>query len=227
MTKIPSKPNTDRPRRTQAERSDAMRNRLIEATLDCLKIEGYSGATVGKIAGRAQVSHGAPMHHFVSKAALIAAAAETLIRRVYVQLGHAIVQAGTGEGRLDDMVFAVWRSVFSRRDYVVMLELLTASRHDEELASIMHTLWSAAYGTISAAAEHYFEPIKEGTNVRQIMILTQWLMRGMTQDIHLVKDEQIFERFLKVWCDMLSQHIRPRLDVTTPPPKPSYWDSGL
>jgi len=66
--------SNEKPRRTQAERSEAMRTRLIEATLQCLETEGYAGTTVTKIVEAAQVSRGAPVHHFPSKAALIAAA---------------------------------------------------------------------------------------------------------------------------------------------------------
>ena len=48
-------PSTERPlpahgnkaeRRTQAERSETMRQRLIEATLECLVSEGYAGITI-------------------------------------------------------------------------------------------------------------------------------------------------------------------------------------
>ena len=77
------KPGTggQRPRRTQAERSDAMRRRVLDATLECLQKDGYARTTVGRIIEVAGVSRGAPLHHFPSKSALIAAAAERLIRR--------------------------------------------------------------------------------------------------------------------------------------------------
>ena len=60
-------------RRSQVERSEAMRQRLIEATLQCLVNDGYAGTTISKIVDAAQVSRGAPVHHFTSKAALIEA----------------------------------------------------------------------------------------------------------------------------------------------------------
>ena len=67
-------------RRSQAERSEQMRRRLIDATITCLAKDGYVKTTIRRIAGRAKVSHGAAGHHFPNKAALIAAAAEELVR---------------------------------------------------------------------------------------------------------------------------------------------------
>lgn len=220
----PTPPSARRQRRTQAERSDAMRTRLIEATLDCLYTDGYAATTVGKIVERARVSRGAPVHHFPSKAALIEAAAETLIRRVYVQLGQAIGRVEESDNRLEEIVLASWRSVFGARENAVLLELMVASRHDEELAAMMLRLWTAAYGTVRAAADHYFVPLQEDDNVRQLMVLTQWLLRGMAQDTHLIKSEHIFEHFLKLWCHMLSLHMRAKPGVTEPPPRPEFWD---
>lgn len=219
-----SKPAT---RRTQAERSDAMRTRLVDATLDCLHTEGYAGTTVGKIVERAKVSRGAPVHHFPSKAAMIEAAAEALIRRTYVQLGQIIGRVGESDNRLEDIILESWRSLFGARENAVMLELMVASRHDEELAAMMLKLWTAAYGTIRATAEHYFEPLHASDNVRQLMILTQWLLRGMVEDNHLIKDENIFEHFLKLWCRVLGSHMRAKPGVNTPPPRPEFWDSAL
>lgn len=214
-------------RRTQAERSEAMRTRLIEATLDCLESDGYTGTTVSKIVQRAKVSRGAPVHHFPSKAALIEAAAETLVRRIYIQLGHAISLIGDSNNRLEDIILHSWRSVFGARENAVMLELMVASRHDEEMAAMMRKLWKVGYGTIRAAADHYFEALNEGDSVAQLMSLTQWLMRGMMLDGHLITNKNIFEHFLKLWCRLLSLHMRPRAGVITPPPKPEFWESSL
>ena len=220
--------NTTSPtRRTQTERSEAMRARLLEATLSCLETEGYAGTTISKIVERAKVSRGAPVHHFPSKNALIEAAAEQLIRRLYIQLGHTIRQVGESEDRLRDIIINSWKTIFGTRENAVMLELMVASKHDAQLEVMMHKLWSVGYGTIRVAAEHYFEPLCDADDVRGVMILTQWLLRGMAMDRHLIKDERLFEHFLTLWCRMLALHIRPKAGVTQPPPKPEFWDSRL
>lgn len=214
-------------RRTQAERSAQMRQRLMEATLDCLEQEGYAGTTVSRIVDRAQVSRGAPVHHFPSKAALIAAAAEWLIRRLYAQLGQAILELPESDHRLEDIILRCWRKVFGRRENAAMLELMLASRHDPELADMMRNLWTAGYNTIKVAADHYFEPLHPEDNVRHWMTLTQWLLRGMSLDLHLVNDPQIFEHFIVLWTRLLATQLRPRPGVSGPPPRPAQWDKSV
>lgn len=214
-------------RRTQTERSEAMRSRLVEATLDCLASEGYAATTISKIVEKAQVSRGAPVHHFPTKNALIAAAAEQLIRQLYVRMGHAIKRVDESDDRLRDIIMVSWKEVFGTRESTVLLELMIASTHDEQLAEAMHKLWATGNATLSVAAEHYFEPLSADDDVRQLMILTQWLLRGMSMDRHLVDGEYVFEHFLALWSRVLALHIRAKPGVTQPPPKPEFWDSTL
>jgi AcrR family transcriptional regulator len=61
-------------RRTQEERTSAMRHRLLEATIDCLVEYGYAGTSTTRVVERAGVTRGAQVHHFPTKAALVAAA---------------------------------------------------------------------------------------------------------------------------------------------------------
>ena len=70
-------------RRTQAERTAATRSRLLElATIDCLIDVGYARATTTLIAERAgRLSREPQLHHFPSKAALVAEAVDHLARR--------------------------------------------------------------------------------------------------------------------------------------------------
>jgi AcrR family transcriptional regulator len=149
---------SEKPRRTQAERSEAMRTRLIEATLQCLETEGYAGTTVTKIVEAAQVSRGAPVHHFPSKAALIAAAAEHLMRKIYVQLGVAMRHLDESEDKLTELIMISWKQVFGTTENAVILELIVASRRDSELATMLQKLWMSAFNTLGTAAEHYLNP---------------------------------------------------------------------
>lgn len=215
---------TSSPRRTQAERSQAMRTRLIEATLDCLEHEGYAGTTVAKIVERAGVSHGAPLHHFASKAALIDAAADHVLRRIYIKLGHIMSELRPGQSQLENFILEAWHSLFGKRDGTILLELMVASRREDEIASLLLKLWTAAYDTLVVASNHYLEPITDGMPVHQLMVLTQWLFRGMAQDSHMVRDPSVMDHYLRLWSRLLAQHMQARPGVTTLPPRPPRWD---
>lgn len=214
-------------RQTQEQRSDAMRERIIQAVLTCLEKEGYTGTTISRIVEIAGVSRGAPLHHFPSKAAMIAAAAEHLIRQQYIQLGQAIGKLHGSEDRLEELIFGAWKSVFDKPDYIPFMQLLAASQHDQELATILQRVWTSSHLIVGNAADHYLEPTEDNTNVRSMVILTQWLLRGMALDLHIVADKTLFDRYLKLWSNMIALHLRARAGVTTPPPYPLEWDQPL
>lgn len=218
-------------RRTQAERSEAMRERLVDATLKCLVSEGYAGTTVSKIVATAQVSRGAPVHHFPHKAALIEAAAEKLVRHFYIELGRIMLSLEDSDDRLHKLITVGWRNLMATPQTTALLELLVASRHEPELAAVMRTLWAACYRTTQTAADHYLEPVAPGANVSDFMILTQWLLRGMAEDYQLTGHQPnsaaFFDRYLGLWSTLLATHLRARPGVTTPPPRPEHWDSSL
>lgn len=225
--KLNDTPTSNKPRRTQAERSEAMRTRLIEATLRCLETEGYAGTTVTKIVEAAQVSRGAPVHHFPSKAALIAAAAEHLMRKFYVQLGVAMRHLDESEDKLTALIMVTWKQVFGTSENTVILELIVASRRDEELATMLQKLWVSAFNTLGTAAEHYLIPNSPKDNVRHLMILTQWMLRGMAMDKHLVFSESVIEYYVRLWCRVMTSHLHAKPNINTPPPRPEFWDSSL
>lgn len=218
-------------RRTQAERSEAMRERLVDATLQCLVSEGYAGTSVSKIVAAAQVSRGAPVHHFPHKAALIEAAAEKLVRHFYIELGKIMLSLEDSGDRLHKLITVAWRNLMATPHTTALLELLVASRHEPELATVMRTLWAACYDTTETAARHYLEPAGPQDNVTDFMILTQWLLRGMAEDYQLTGQDPragaFFDRYLNLWATLLAQHLRARPGVTTPPPRPPHWDSSL
>ena len=217
----------ENPRRTQAERSETMRLRLIEATVLCLESEGYAGTTVSTIVTVAGVSRGAPIHHFPTKASLIEATAEHLIRKLYVCLGKAVASLSDSDDRLADMILASWREIFGTRESMALMELMTASRRDAELASVLRTLWDAGYAVLDAATKHYFEPCDNDMNATHLFVLTHWLLGGMALERHLTDGEHVVEHFLQLWCQVLSAHLRPKVGVTTPPPKPALWHTTL
>ena len=73
-------------RRTQAERSTATRQALVEAAIRRLIAEGYAGATVRNIARESGVSPGAVQYHFKSKEDIAIAALTHLFEEVALRL---------------------------------------------------------------------------------------------------------------------------------------------
>src|SRR4051812_4561472 len=122
-----------RARRTNVERSNSTRTRLLEATLDCLVDLGYAGTTTTEVADRAGVSRGAQLHHYPTKAELVTAAVEHLCDRLDAEFRQAITKVPEGPGRNAAAVDLLW-SMISGHTFVAWLELTVAARTDPELA---------------------------------------------------------------------------------------------
>src|SRR5680860_83472 len=76
---------------SQEERTRAMRQRLLEATVECLVEFGWSGTSTTLVSKRAGVSRGAQLHHFPSKQDLVVAAVEHIAERRRSELESAAV----------------------------------------------------------------------------------------------------------------------------------------
>ncbi len=68
-------------RRSNAERSAATQNRLLDATIECLIERGWAGTSTTEIVRRAGVSRGAQVHHYPTKEDLVVAAVQHLVER--------------------------------------------------------------------------------------------------------------------------------------------------
>ncbi|HEX7323103.1 MAG TPA: TetR/AcrR family transcriptional regulator [Mycobacterium sp.] len=65
-------------REPKQDRSRATRQRLLEATIECLAELGWTSTTVSVVAERAGVSRGAAQHHFPTREDLVLAALEVM-----------------------------------------------------------------------------------------------------------------------------------------------------
>jgi AcrR family transcriptional regulator len=126
-----------RPKRlTQSERSAATRRALLDATIACVIELGYENATTGEISEFAGLSRGAHLHHFQTRAALIGAAVEDLIKRVAADLAAEVERLPEGAGRQGEALDMLWRT-FNGPLLMAVLELSVHARTDAELRSYL------------------------------------------------------------------------------------------
>jgi len=119
-------------RRSQAERSAATRDALLDATIDCLVADGYAGTTTSRVAERAGVSRGAHLHHFQTRQALMAAAMERLAERRGRELLAAAGELPGGRERLLQGLDLLWES-YANPLFQAALDLWSHARTDREL----------------------------------------------------------------------------------------------
>jgi AcrR family transcriptional regulator len=126
---VPSKT----PRRSQAERREATRLALLNATIDTLFESGYAGLRLSAITARSGVSGGALVHHFGSKRELIVAVADYAFEQQLAVEFDMVDKALHADDPLSVMLEAQ-RMFYLNPMFVVHTELSAAARSEPALA---------------------------------------------------------------------------------------------
>jgi len=126
-----------KPRRTQAERSETTRRKLIEAAIVLLRERGYGGLRTNEVSDRAGVSRGAQLHHFPTKYELILATLQYLNEQMLVGSRRRAVAARHSANPVADAIEDAKAFFFS--DYFfVSLAITMGDARDEDL--MRHTV---------------------------------------------------------------------------------------
>ena len=108
--------------------------RLLEATVDCLVEHGWAGTTTTLIAERAGVSRGAQLHHYPTKAALVARRGRAPGRAAGARsCAPRPRRCRRPAGERLDRVVDLLAAAFTGPLFVAALELWVAARTDPEL----------------------------------------------------------------------------------------------
>lgn len=118
------------------QRGVSTRAALLQGAIAVLVDEGYAATTTTEVADRAGVSRGAQLHHFPTKAKLLAAAVEQLLERRNEEFRKAFSGLEPGRISMDAAIDLLW-TMYQGPTYVAWAELWLAARTDPELSSIM------------------------------------------------------------------------------------------
>lgn len=119
-------------REPKQDRSRATRQRLLEATIDCLATRGWAATTVAVVAKRAGVSRGAAQHHFPTREDLITAALEHMFDVRMAQIRANAADLPEGPGRTEAVVVRMV-DYFTGPLFKAALQVWTAAAADDEL----------------------------------------------------------------------------------------------
>ena len=204
-----------RPRRSQAERSAGTRTRLLEATLACVIEQGYAHTTTAEIESRAGVSRGARLHHFATKAILVAAAVERLYEAVAERYGEAIAQVAPGSNRFRAGVELLWET-YADPTHSAVLELYVAARTDPELRETLRELGRRHQKHVLQRANEYFPELarRDASGLFETIqtSLTGLAIQRMVYGDR-VRDEQVL--------DMIERMVERTFGTTPPSPDSS------
>ncbi|MFF2554981.1 TetR/AcrR family transcriptional regulator [Nocardia sp. NPDC058058] len=136
---------TQRVRRTQAERTASTKAALVEATIETITEIGYYRASLGEICTRAGVSKGGLFRHFDSRLALVVEVAEEVGRR------HLAGFRALGDAPVGEML-VLTRNQSRAQINAVWFELLIAARTDAELREQLTPVAARLYAAVDELA---------------------------------------------------------------------------
>jgi AcrR family transcriptional regulator len=163
--------------RSQAERVEAMRARLLDATIDCLTDLGYSAMSTNDIVRRAHVSRGALAHHFPTKADLVQAAAERLIEQRGQQFRERFGAIPPEQRTVAEALRVLW-SFYADDGATALIDLTVAARHRPELRVVLASVPDRIAALTNEMLAEFFPELARLPFVEQSMLAIHAMYGG-------------------------------------------------
>jgi AcrR family transcriptional regulator len=121
-----------KPRRTQEERSQETRAKLLNAAAELLREQGYAQLTTEAVSSRAGVTNGARAYHYASKLDLIVATAD-YIHRANMAIGYDMLAKSVIDGDPVEAYVEFCSTLYFDPNFVAFNEVSSAARTDPVL----------------------------------------------------------------------------------------------
>lgn len=190
-------------RQSQESRSATTRAQILEATLNCLRELGYRGTTLTQIQTRAAVSRGALLHHFKTKAELVAyAMASFYVGRLERQ--QARFASIPTSSRLRERL-AIMRAE-SEAHLPVTAEFTLAMRTDGELAQAFGMAMSPSMEPTSGGYAQLLPEFKDDPDVLWILYVIGCFHRGLAME-GLLNPASVTDRIADQFTKLLDAYV--------------------
>ncbi|MFL6156490.1 MAG: TetR/AcrR family transcriptional regulator [Marmoricola sp.] len=191
----------------QEERTRAMRQRLLEATVQCLAEHGWSGTSTTLVSQRAGVSRGAQLHHFPTKNDLVVAAVEHLATVRRDELAQAAADLPDGPGRTR-AVLQMLGEHFTSDVFAAALELWVAARSDEALLAALVPFERVTGRETHKLTVEMLDADESQPGARELVQATLDLIRGLGLANTISNNDQARRaRILDRWAVVLEDEL--------------------
>ncbi|HNI70678.1 MAG TPA: TetR/AcrR family transcriptional regulator [Marmoricola sp.] len=183
-----------------------MRERLLDATVECLISHGWAGTTTTLVSQRAGVSRGAQLHHFPTKNALVLAAVAHLSERRAAELEQAATTLPRGKRRTRALL-EMFADHYTGDVFTAALELWVAARTDPDLLGPVAELESQIGRGAHRIAVRALGVEESATGARELVQATLDLIRGLGLANLLTDDRARRNRVLDTWATTLDVQL--------------------
>ncbi|RYP82047.1 TetR/AcrR family transcriptional regulator [Nocardioides guangzhouensis] len=186
----------------QEERTRAMRQRLLDACVECLVERGWSGTSTTLVSQRAGVSRGAQLHHFPTKNDLVVAAVSHLAEVRGRELAAAAASVPQG-ARRTRAVLGMLADHFTGPVFTAALELWVAARTDEQLHAAVAPLEQRVGRETHRMTVELLGVDESRPGARELVQATLDLVRGLGLANTIRDDRARRGRILDQWARTL------------------------
>lgn len=176
--------NEGKSRRTQEERSAMTRQALLDATIRALHKFGYGATTAAVVADLANVSRGAMLHQFRTKAEMMTFVLEQTSSQHLLEIERQLNKIDGVDARLMALPEIIW-NVLSKPSGVAALEILQGSRSDIALATKLRPIQEK----IEQMAARDLRRDMGGLPTIALMQLLPWAIRGLSISTVVARDD--------------------------------------
>lgn len=194
MAKVPVR------RRTQTERREETRSRILDAAVGELMRKGYAGFRVDKVAVAAKVSRGAQTHHFPTKQSLALAA----LQKLYQASTEASMKLIEGLQPRDDVLDALMQDsakFYLGPNFYIAISMLNLGDHEPELRKKVRPISRKHRLPIEKAwLEALMRSGLAEEPARTVLNVTQSIYRGMMMRKFLRGDPEYTQFTVEQWA---------------------------
>lgn len=194
-------------RRTQAERRDATREKILNSAVELLRSKGYASFRVSDVADSAQVSRGAQTHHFPIKSSLLLAVLERVYAESTASSMHRIQLLRPSEDPLD-LLFAEGEEFFLGPNFAIALDLLNMGDADPELRETVQELsrihrLPLEQRWIEALISFGVDPVR----AKNVVWMSYAIYRGLAMRALIQEDPEHNKQVISEWRTIAHQQV--------------------
>jgi AcrR family transcriptional regulator len=180
---------------TRAQQRAATRAALIQATADCLIVEGYRALTTRRVAERAGVAQSTLMHHFPTREALLVEAVTSLALRLAEEALDEIDLAALNRPEHRETVLdQAWRR-FTSPQALAAAQLWIAAWSEPELAETLRDLELRINKILGATAATLHPELADDPRFPALIAATVSLIQGLVMEIPIAGRKAVNARW--------------------------------
>ncbi len=197
-------------RRTQAERSEETRTRILKAAANLIRKRGYARFRTAEVAKEAGLSRGAQLHHFPTKDSLVVATLEYVCEEARM-LSRRRASAVNRPRDLIEAVIEDAREFFFSEHFMIAIDIVLSTSTDQSVRKQILDISRRARRPAEAAwAEALAANGVPGQLASDIVALTLSLVRGMALRTLWDNDPKWFDELFSLWRQMIKVFLSDR-----------------